>query len=43
MANPWVEEICGLVMVDGLVAPRWAWSFCELIGRKKACDVSEGT
>ncbi len=33
----------GRDMVDGLVTPRWACSFCELMGRKKACDVSDGT
>lgn len=30
-------------MVDGLVTPRCACNFCELMGRKKACDVSDGT
>lgn len=33
----------GRDMVDGLAAPRWACSFCELMGRKKACDVRDGT
>jgi hypothetical protein len=31
------------LVVAGREAPRWAWSFWELIGRKKACEVSEGT
>ena len=30
-------------MVPGLPRPLWACNFCELIGRKKACDVSVGT
>jgi hypothetical protein len=32
-----------VVLVEGRDAPRWAWSFWELIGRKKACDVNDGT
>jgi hypothetical protein len=34
-----------LVIADliGRVTPRWAWSFWELIGLKKALEVTEGT
>jgi len=38
-----VDDTCGRLMVGGRAAPRWACSFWELMGRKKACDVSEGT
>lgn len=34
---------CWLMVAGRDVVPRCAWSFCELIGRKKALEVSDGT
>lgn len=36
-------DIIWRFIVVGLVIPLCACSFCELIGRKKACDVRVGT